>query len=68
MGERRTKMVAYRVDLTCEKCDGLMEPDGMVLTTHPPMYPHTCTKCGWKHMGYETYSGRIAYEDAHDAD
>ena len=24
-----------------------MEPENIVLTSYPPLYPHTCTKCGY---------------------
>ena len=31
----------------CDKCgEGYMEQNGNVLLSYPPLYPHTCTKCG----------------------
>lgn len=29
----------------CDDCNTPIEFDGMVLTSNPPQYPHTCPKC-----------------------
>ena len=38
----------YKNVYACPKCKTLMVFDGVVLTSHPPLYPHTCPKCGYK--------------------
>lgn len=69
MGERRTKMVPVRVEKLCdtEGCDGVMVPDGTVLTSMPPGYPHSCPKCKRREV-YAQVSGHVVYEEAPDAD
>mgnify|MGYP004533540091 FL=1 len=43
----------------CDKCGkGYMEPGDIVLTSYPPLYPHTCTKCGYS----ENYTKRYPYQ------
>lgn len=34
-----------RARLYCDKCGTEMVFDGMVYTTDPPKYPHTCPNC-----------------------
>lgn len=37
------------VDEKCQNCgQGWMRPNGIVLTTNPPQFQHTCTNCGHK--------------------
>lgn len=42
------------VALLCD-CGGVMEHDGQVLATAPPLYPHKCSKCGAKANVREIY-------------
>jgi hypothetical protein len=53
------------VDMACDHCSvGRMRFSGVVLTTNPPQYPHTCTSCGttatygntYPHLDYEPTS------------
>lgn len=47
MAEVKYKLSMYEVDMICDKCsDGHMRPDGVVLLSDPPKYPHTCDNCG----------------------
>lgn len=43
----------------CYECDycksGWMIFDGMVLTSNPPQYPHTCEKCDHKKIFMKHY-------------
>ena len=44
--ERRQTVKPVKVSLYCDKCSGEMAPDGRMLTSNPPQYPHVCCKCG----------------------
>ena len=48
MPEREFELRPVGVDYICDKCNtGVMELSGnMMLTTHPPLYPHQCNACG----------------------
>ena len=39
----------------CPHCGSEMEFDGLVYTTYPEQFPHTCPKCGWKHVFGKQY-------------
>lgn len=43
------------VDMQCDCGNGLMRPDGVVLTSMPPKYPHTCIACGKRETYNVTY-------------
>lgn len=46
MSEVATQIFPHRVEYLCDACrKGTMRPTGMVLTSHPPQYPHRCTAC-----------------------
>ena len=51
---RREKVKVYAVHWDCQ-CGGEMVPTGMVLTVHPPLYPHTCDQCGRSANAGRTY-------------
>ena len=47
-----------QVDFRCPECqNGWMRPSGIVLTSNPPQYPHTCTSCSYK----QTFGVRYPY-------
>lgn len=49
MSAHQTEVKTYRVTYHCDKCNnGMMRHDGIVLTSAPPKYPHTCVTCGDK--------------------
>lgn len=47
MSERTFEVKAVGVEYLCPVCkEGTMEAlAGIALTTSPPLYPHSCTKC-----------------------
>lgn len=55
MAQTEKEVIVKRVDMECECGNGVMRPDGVVLTSMPPQYPHACTSCKRR----ETY--RITY-------
>jgi len=47
--EKYTEVKTYSVVYICDTCsEGEMVFDGLTLTSYPPLYPHTCDKCGDK--------------------
>ena len=47
-----------QVDERCPSCNqGWMRPNGVVQTTNPPQYEHSCNACGHK----QTYGMRYPY-------
>jgi hypothetical protein len=47
-----------QVDEQCPSCGkGFMRPTGVVKTTTPPQYEHSCTACGYKN----SYSTRYPF-------
>jgi hypothetical protein len=44
MREVEERVEVYSVDALCE-CGGTMLWGSSVLASHPPQYPHTCSKC-----------------------
>lgn len=47
-----------QVDERCPICkNGWMRPNGIVLTTNPPQYPHQCTSYNYQ----QTYSVKYPY-------
>jgi hypothetical protein len=55
MKPRETPMQPVRIEAGCDKCDGTLVFDGIVLTSYPPQYPHTCDRCGWRNNLREHY-------------
>ena len=47
MKEVKTEARTYIVRAYCD-CGGEYTPDGMVLTSNPPQFPHHCSDCGDK--------------------
>lgn len=45
MKEQETPLEAFEVRAFCD-CGGEMKPGREVLAMNPPLYPHTCDKCG----------------------
>lgn len=62
MGERRTEVVYYRVDLTCDDCGAVTEFTGITKTSNPPWYVHKCVGCG-KVTDERRVSGGMAFVD-----
>jgi len=52
-----------RVTATCPDCGSVLFFSGIVLTCHPPRYPHNCNKCGVR-FDLEHVYPRIEYPDA----
>jgi len=47
-----------QVDQRCPACgNGWMRPNGVVKTTNPPAFEHSCTSCGHQ----QTYGMRFPY-------
>lgn len=47
MPEMKKPVQTMRVDYVCDVCNtGVMTATGMVLTSYPPQYEHTCSHCG----------------------
>ncbi len=62
MAETKTQVRTVEVQYTCDVCkDGYMEPNGVVLTSNPPQYHHTCSRCGYTVYFRYTYP-RYVYE------
>lgn len=47
MAEKETELRTFRVKMFCD-CGGEMKPTGMVLSSHPPQFPHQCSLCGMR--------------------
>jgi len=46
MPEKEIRVKTYLVVYVCDACgEGNMEWNGMALTSNPPLYPHSCSKC-----------------------
>ena len=60
---RKVLLMTYEAHWDCPNCDGEMEFDGITLTTYPPMYPHTCPKCGHCETADQVYP-TVVYERA----
>ena len=58
--ETKKKVHQYEIDKKCE-CGGEMRPTGLCLTMKPPLFPHTCNKCG-KTETYNVTYPYIKYE------
>lgn len=44
------------VEMKCGACpDGYMDADGIMLTSNPPQFPHTCKSCGATAIFLEKY-------------
>lgn len=44
------------VEYVCDECQqGLMRPNGVMLMSNPPQYPHQCTNCGSTKVFYNQY-------------
>ena len=68
MGEVRQLVKTFRVRMVCPKCgEGFMEPGDVVLTTYPPLYPHTCDHCGYIDS-YRVMYPYIEYEAVKDGE
>lgn len=58
----RKEVKTYKTYAYCEKCGGLMEPIGHVITTSPLQFPHRCRSCGLEVTLLEVYP-KIEYEE-----
>ena len=59
----RKTVMPIKIEAVCAECgDGRMIFNGMVLTTYPPKYSHTCDHCGYVEAFYQQYP-RIDYEE-----
>lgn len=52
MAEIKQEVKTYCIHYRCDCGAGEMIPAGVVLSCHPPLYPHNCNKCG-KSMTFE---------------
>ena len=52
---KKEKVETYYVHVFCPKCDAEMKPDNVIFPTWPAQYPHTCPKCGYKHIFGKSY-------------
>jgi hypothetical protein len=60
--ETRQEIKTYEVDAECSECkQGKMRPTGFNYYGYPVMYPHMCTKCGFKE-DYDVLYPRIVKE------
>ena len=60
--ESKVIVKTIQVDYECPFCyDGKLRPTSKVLLSHPPKYPHKCTKCDFKKTFNKTYP-YIVYE------
>lgn len=46
----------------CDVCGEELEPEGMMLMTDPPQYPHKCTGCGAEEILQERYP-KVSYRE-----
>lgn len=56
-------IVTYVLELRCDKCTGLLEWDGIVLTSNPPLYRHDCGPCKTNEL-LEVRTGQLVYRRA----
>ncbi len=62
MPEKRTEIKTFLVSYVCEKCEaGEMKPTGVMLTSDPPKWPHSCSACGHEQVFCLKYPA-VAYE------
>ena len=46
MAEIEQEVKIYKIYYLCDKCGrGDMQPNGVMLASSPPQYPHKCNKC-----------------------
>lgn len=56
MSEKRKEVRTYEVRYICDECGSdKVYPTGMVLTSHPPKYPHVCIECAKNYTFKEKY-------------
>lgn len=57
MGEKKTRIDTFRVDMICDQCrEGKMLPTGITINaTDPIQYEHVCVSCGDRLFFKETY-------------
>ena len=56
------EMKVWQVEYACDQCGGEIEYDGIMLTSHPPKYQHTCIHGNCCHKHYLKYVyPRITY-------
>lgn len=59
--EKKKEVKVFLTRKFCD-CGGEMVPDGMVLTSYPPHYSHTCNKCGKVEAYWDRYP-KMEYEE-----
>ena len=63
MPEVRIPVDTYMARYMCDECDGgEMKGDGIVLTSNPPQYPHTCTDCGARKIFMSSYPHQVTVQ------
>lgn len=51
MAEKTVPVTPVAVFYECDECgEGMMRPDGISKMANPPLYQHTCDKCGFTQM------------------
>lgn len=54
----KREFIVYEVVFICDSCEeGHMWTDNTMLTVDPPLYPHTCNKCGHQANYDKVYPG-----------
>ena len=43
----------------CDKCDGLMLREPIILTSMPPQYRYYCPECGYTTTSFEIYDNTV---------
>lgn len=62
MAEVKTQVKTYEVQYVCDVCkDGYMEPNGIMLTSNPPKYQHSCQNCNHS-VSFRVQYPRMVYE------
>lgn len=54
--EVMSEVKVFQVKMKCDKCkEGYMVCGNTVLSSYPPLYSHTCDKCGYVSSYRRTY-------------
>jgi hypothetical protein len=66
MPREQTPIRPIQVDYRCDSCnEGYYRPNGIVLTSMPPQFPHECSNCGDSKVFTEKYpTVRYTLEDS----
>ncbi len=63
MSETSTPLRPVSIDYLCDACGiGHMRPTGIMLTSHPPQFPHRCDHCD-AHQNFDVRYPHVRYEE-----